>query len=478
MSWGHDLYQRVPGPLRTVAASLRGGYLNSWRYGPETERLVEEAVDREQWDETRWKKWREERLAFVLHRAATAVPFYRDFWHRKRRNGSRASWEIIQNWPVLAKETLRTQPREFLADDAEPRKMFRDHTSGTTGTPLTLFLSRETVRRWYALFECRVRNWNGVGRRDRWAILGGQLVTPVARKKPPFWVWNAASRQLYLSSYHLAPRNIPDYLDAIRRYRASYILGYASSLYSIAQVALEQGMRVPTLRVAISNAEPFFRHQRDAVSEAFGCPARDTYGMAEIVCAASECASGSLHGWPEVGVVEVLGERTEETVAEGETGRLICTGLLNPDMPLVRYETGDRGALPEKTGYCPCGRRLPLIRPVEGRSDDVLITRDGRPVGRLDPVFKSHVGIREAQIIQETLERVRVKVVPAGGFDSTHVRGLTRALQDVLGADMAVVVETVEAIPRTRAGKFRAVVSRIQTGPVLPAVPEGARRRS
>jgi phenylacetate-CoA ligase len=468
------VYGSLPAPLKNVAASLRGWSLRRWRYGPDTERLVEEALERESWAPSRWKVWQEERIAVLLRRAAKRVPYYREQWAERRRAGDRASVENLQNWPILTKETIRTEPRKFLADDAEPRKMFRDYTSGTTGTPLTLFLSRETVHRWYALFECRVRNWNDVGRRDRWAILGGQLVTPVARKKPPFWVWNAASRQLYLSSYHLAPRNIPAYLDAIRRYRVSYVLGYASSLYSIAQVALERGMSVPSLRVAISNAEPFFRHQRDAVCEAFGCPARDTYGMAEIVCAASECASGSLHGWPEVGVVEVLGERTEEAVAGGETGRLICTGLLNPDMPLVRYETGDRGSLPEETGSCPCGRRLPLMRPVEGRSDDVLLTRDGRPVGRLDPVFKSQVGIREAQIIQEALERVRVKVVPAEGFDSTHVRGLTRALQDVLGADMAVVVETVEAIPRTRAGKFRAVVSRIQAGPVLPGVPEGA----
>jgi phenylacetate-CoA ligase len=298
-------------------------------------------------------------------------------------------------------------------------------------------------------------------------------VTPSERKNPPFWVWNAASRQLYLSSYHLAPRNVAAYLEAIQSYRVSYILGYASSLYSIAQVALEQGLSAPPLRVAISNAEPLFLHQRDAISEAFDCPARDTYGMAEIVSAASECPSGSLHEWPEVGVMEVLQEGTDEPVANGESGRLICTGLLNADMPLVRYETGDRGSSPKETVPCACGRRLPLMGRVEGRSDDILLTRDGRPVGRLDPVFKSNIGIREAQIIQETLERVRVKVVPAEGFGSADLRGLRRALQDRLGADMAVVIETVDQIPRTRAGKFRAVVSRIQPGRGIPGNSKG-----
>lgn len=154
-------------------------------------------------------------------------------------------------------------------------------------------------------------------------------------------------------------------------------------------------------------------------------------------------------------------------VAEGETGRLVCTGLLNADMPLVRYETGDRGSSPQDAPSCACGRRLPLMGRVEGRSDD----RDGRPVGRLDPVFKSNIGIREAQIIQETLEQVRVKVVPADGFGIPDMRELTRALHDRLGADMAVV-ETVDQIPRTGAGKFQAVVSRIQPGRGVSDSPE------
>src|SRR5260370_1393096 len=81
------------------------------------------------------------------------------------------------------------------------------------------------------------------------------------RRQPPFWVWNAAFRQLYLSSYHLAPENISAYLGAIEKYRVSYIFGYASALATIAEIALARRWRVPALRVAISNAEPFYEHQ-------------------------------------------------------------------------------------------------------------------------------------------------------------------------------------------------------------------------
>src|SRR5437016_14584366 len=96
------------------------------------------------------------------------------------------------------------------------------HTSGTTGQSLDLWRSKSTERAWYALFEARCRRWYGVSRHERWAILGGQLVTPVGLRRPPFWLWNAALNQLYMSSYHSAPDLVPHYLDSLSRYRIGY----------------------------------------------------------------------------------------------------------------------------------------------------------------------------------------------------------------------------------------------------------------
>ncbi|MGQ9698833.1 MAG: phenylacetate--CoA ligase family protein, partial [Armatimonadota bacterium] len=322
------LYHNLPYPLRVLAVSARGYYLRWWRYGPETERLVEEALERETWSPERWKAWQGERLAYVLHRARHRVPYYRAYWDERERRGDRASWEYLENWPVLKKEPLRAHPHAFVADDCDVRRMFHEHTSGTTGTPLSLWIGRRALRQWYALFEARWRRWYGVSRRDRWGILGGQLVTPFEQTKPPFWVWNFALRQLYLSSYHLSPAFIPTYVDALKRHRVHYLWGYASSLYTVAASALEQGLEVPSMRVAISNAEPLYEFQREAIARAFQCPVRNTYGMSEMVAAASECERGRLHLWPEAGVVEVLANGADEALPLGQTGRLICTGLL------------------------------------------------------------------------------------------------------------------------------------------------------
>jgi len=346
---------------------------------------------------------------------------------------------------VLEKSTLKKGGGRFLPDDSASWRMFEDHTSGTTGTPLKIWSSRKTLQSEYALFEARVRSWNGVTRNDRWAIIGGQMVMPVLQKEPPFWVWNSPMNQLYMSAYHISEETADAYLDAINDYGIKYIVAYPSALYSLARWANRKKRKDVKLQFAVANAEPLYSHQRDEIAEAFGCAVRETYGMAEWAAFASECQQGRLHVSPEVGVLET-----------DDSGDLIATALINEDMPLIRYRVGDRIILSDDS--CDCGRTLPLIKSVEGRSDDVLVTKDGREVGRLDPVFKGFKGISEAQIIQKSVARVLVKYVPDESFDRKALVTLRESLCERLG-DIEIEFEQVDAIPRTVNGKFRSVIS-------------------
>src|SRR5438045_1385471 len=251
------VYHRLPAGARSAVATLRGWYLRRSRYGKSHSALTAEARERDHWTAAQWKTWREERIAYVLHRAATRVPYYRSHWEARRQRGDRAAWDLLENWPLLEKSAVRGDARRFLADDCEPRRMFREHTSGTTGTPVIIWRSRTSLEQLYAIGD------------------------------------------------------------------------------------------LPMLAVH-TNAEPLLTGQREAIAAAFRCPVRETYGMAETVAAASECPNGTLHQWPEFGHVEIMPD-----------GELICTGLLNSDMPLIRYRVGDRGNPPANGGACACGRSLP-----------------------------------------------------------------------------------------------------------------------
>jgi phenylacetate-CoA ligase len=452
---GLGLYQRLPGPLRSFIASVRGLQLRALRYGRETEQLVEQTLERDFWSPEQWETWREERLNFILHRAATQIPYYRDQWTARRQRGDKSSWGYLENWPVLEKEYLREEAKSFVAVDCNRNRLSHSHTSGTTGKPIDLWFDKNTARSWYAVFDARCRRWHGLLRSDRWAILGGQLVTSVQQKRPPFWVWNAPLNQLYMSSYHLAPNLLSHYLNALKSYRISYLYGYTSSLYELALEVLRTGRSDLTMTVAFTNAEPVFDYQRETIEKAFHCPVRETYGMAEMAAGASECEKGSMHLWPEVSWLEI-GEGNSVTNNRA-SGQLIATGLLNTNMPLIRYRLGDQVILRDPSDVCPCGRTLPMVAKIEGRTDDVLYTPDGRSIGRLDPVFKARLPIREAQIVQEALDVIRVRYVPTADYTPVAGRSITERLQARMG-NVRVILEEVDKVPRGTNGKFQAVI--------------------
>ena len=440
------LYHRLPAPARTAAATLRGFYLRAWRYGADFERLVAAAHVRERWTPGQWNAWRDERLGALLERAATRVPYYREAWRARRRAGDRASWELLENWPILEKQTLREHPGAFLADDAG-RDLLREHTSGTSGMPLSIGKNRATLRGLYALAAARARRWYGVLPGDRTARLGGQLVVPFAQRRPPFWVWNAAGRELYMSTFHLAPELVTHYLDALVRYRVVCLTGYTSSLVALAHEVLRAGRVDLRMKVVVTSAEPLGEDQRQAIGAAFGCPVRETYGMTENVAAASECEAGRLHQWPEVGVIETLDEE------------FICTSLINEAMPLIRYRLGDRGRLAPPGDTCPCGRTLPLIAAIEGRTSDLLVTADGRRIFWMNPVLYG-LPVRQGQIVQESVRHIRVRFIPAPAFSEAAGRTLVSRIRDRLG-DVEVALEPVADLPRTSAGKVRAIVAEL-----------------
>jgi phenylacetate-CoA ligase len=179
--------------------------------------------------------------------------------------------------------------------------------------------------------------------------------------------------------------------------------------------------------------------------------------MVEFVAAAGECEHGALHYWPDVGVLELL--RSESDSGDPDAGEFVCTGLQNPEMPLIRYRVGDRGLGPDWEQSCACGRRLPLLQGIQGRVSDVLIAPDGRRVFWLNPVFYGQP-VREAQIVQSSQWHVQVRYVADRGFTSSNAQIINRRLQERLGP-VTVDLMPMHQIPRGPNGKFQPVISHV-----------------
>ncbi len=452
------MYYGLPSCALNIAASLYGYYQTRIRYGSLWERMVPVIELRDGWTSEQWREYQNDRLMFLLKRAVTRIPYYRRL-HASGRFPVEdvKSIDDLSILPILEKDVIRLNPRDFIADDCNPSKLICEQTSGTTGKPVLTYWTSSTYQELFAIFEYRLRRWNGVKYGDNWCMIGGQLVISQKRKHPPFWIWNQPCRQLYMSNYHLAPQFLDYYLDEIKARKIRYMLGFCSSMDVLAIHALERNRTDIKFDFAIGNAEPYLIHQRDRIKEAFQCETRDSYGCSEGVTHAYECAYGNLHLSPDVGITEFI-DQNGEAVPPGEAGELVCTGLLNPNNIFIRYRVGDWAIAGDRDWQCECGRSMPIIKKVEGRTADMIITPDGRRIGLIDPVFRGNLRIKEAQIKQLKAEEFVICCVPCAGFDDSDKSVIMNRFRDRVGC-VNVRIELVDTIPRGNNGKFKFVVN-------------------
>jgi phenylacetate-CoA ligase len=450
------LYWRSPYWVKCWMASAHARRSGRSRFGADYERIVSEIEQRDRWGPEQFVDYQHEQLRAIVTHAAANVPYYRRlFGELGIDSASIQTAADLTKVPVLEKQMARENVDALVDERLDRSTLVTVNTSGTTGTPLDLYRQVEQEAAALAYYDVRCHDVAGVRRRrNRSVSLGGHLVTEPNRAKPPFWVHNRHWNQLYMSSYHLAPQHLGAYAKAIRKFGPDYVEGYPSSVYAVANHIVENDLPPLSLKAAFTTAENLFDHQRDAIRKAFGCPTYSQYGCGEMVVFAAECEAGSMHLTPEFGIVEVLDPDGGPAEA-GTPGDLVCTGLMGFAQPFIRYRLGDVGAL--RVEPCSCGRPLPVLDHIEGRIDAVLITRDGRRIGRLDPVFKGAEGIAEAQIVQDDFDRFRIRIVPGKGYSEADGRVLAKNLMQRTG-EADIQVELVESIERTRAGKFKAVV--------------------
>lgn len=450
------IYYRLPYFLKCIIASFRGFILKGNRT-LNREKYLAEIRDRDTWSKKQIKDFQQKLIKEMLAYCIEYVPYYRDYHNEQSIN---KNWDplVLSNWPILEKEFIRENPDRFMSEKYKKGDLVNIATSGTSGKPMSFWFSREALSHWYALYEYRIKIWNGVKDKDIWANIGGQLICEIGRSKPPFWVYNYAMNQLYLSSYHLRSENICDYVSALQYYKVKYLLGYVSSIFTIANEALKQSIELPKLSVVITNAEPLLEGQREVISKAFNCKVIQTYSGCEFSFSGNENLNNDMFVWPEAGKMEVQGEEGE--IKNHGKGELIVTGLINRAMPLIRYRVGDSVEIIEADrDLMPFDR----IGQILGRTDDLVVTSKGEKVGRLDPVFKFDLKIKEAQIVQEDFEMFTVNVVPDVGFSQMDISIITKRLKDRVGKNVVVNVVSLTEIPRSANGKFKAVISKVRS---------------
>jgi phenylacetate-CoA ligase len=450
------VYQRSPVWLQQLSVASYGVWWYRRRYGKHFRRLVSELEVRDGWSEIQFSAYQESQLDIVLQ-AAWHSPYYAPLLQRAGNTRRTPPLDALRSLPLLTKETLRTRARELLSG-RPGRGTLVYRSSGTTGTPTSIYYTPRFHALETAVPEVRVSRQAGVTHRVRRVMFGVRKVCRFDQERAPFWRFSPVENLAYCSIYHLSREHLPSYLTFLRRFAPAVVSGFPSALFAVAQYALEHSDLPLPAKAIFTTSETVTPRIRETLEAAWRCRVWDRYGAVEGAVFASECEHGRYHTSPDVGIIEILDD-AGRPCPPGVVGSLVCTGLQNTLQPLLRYRIGDVASWAEEQ-QCPCGRQTPVLDGIEGRYEDMCVTADGRRVLRFDTVFKGDLRIGEAQVVQEKLNEFVVNVVPKNGFGALDVESIVENMRLHVGHAQTRVV-AVPFIQRTSSGKFRAVVCKL-----------------
>ena len=464
MKYGNGLPQRVydlsPVPVQNLMTSVYGLALRHKVYGRYF-RYYFERLQQTQWlSDAEMTAYQAERMRPFLEYASLHSAYWKDQFRSVGFDPNcYRSPEDLRRLPVLQKETLRQQQQQIESDEyLVGKKRYQSvHSSGTTGTAIHVKVSQECFEREYA-FRWVHRSWGGNHLGDKVATFAGHPVVPTVRMEPPFWRLNWLERQVLFSSQHITPETLPHYADQLVCMQPDLIHGYPSSLYLVASYLNAEGIDTVRPKAVYTCAETLLDYQRTLIESVFGCKVFNWYGNTELTAHIVECEKGSLHVKSDHSLIEIIRE-DGEPARPGEIGEMVGTGFGNYATPLIRYATGDTARVSDRR--CECGRPGPIIEELIGRVEDIIVTPDGRHVGRLDHVFKDMLNVAEAQILQDTVHAVRIRMVKRPEFGESDMRLLEQELRLRLGPAIRLDYEFMDRIPRLPNGKFRFAVSKV-----------------
>jgi phenylacetate-CoA ligase len=400
-----------------------------------------------------------DRLQTLVMHAYKHVPFYRQrFEAAGIQPADVRSLSDLQHLPVLTKADLRAHADddEMIAAGQRKETLRRNATGGSTGSPVVFYQDGQQ-RLFSAANKRRYRGWYGFQLGDKVAFLWG-----APRDLADGWrsrLRQTLRRQRWLNAYHISAQDVQRFLLMLERWRPRLIVGYVSVLDLLAGYMKDNGVETARPWAIEAAAEKLWADQRVRIEAAFHAPVYDVYGSREFGTIAAECqAHNGLHVMSDTCLVEVV--RDGQPVGPGELGEILVTSFTNRAMPLIRYQIGDLGRLSDETP-CPCGRSLPRLDEVVGRSNALVTTARGEYVhgAFFSRLFYGVPGIQQFRVHQRSLLEVDVSYVSETPIAPGVEVGLREQILDNLGQQVKLSIRHVGDIPPLPSGKMGYLVS-------------------
>lgn len=429
-----------------------------WPGGLEVRRNLRE-LERTQWlahDEL--GAWQFARIKELIGYAYEQVPYYRDLYRRLDVHPEDIrTFQDFQSLPFLTKEDVRSHLEAMISPVLRSGAL-TDHTGGSTGKPLRFVVDR-SFHRWDAALEFRGRGWYGAREGDKIALIWG------AQRDMHMWSQRARLkakivRERYLNAFSMTESKMRAFAEMLVRWQPDVLRAYGSALSLFARFLEQEGIGRIQPRIIELTAEKVTGPERRFLEEVFQCPVADWYSSREMGTIAFQCPQGGRHVC-ETRYLELIADGNVQ--GPGQMGEVVITSLHQFTMPFIRYKLEDIAVY--DSNPCACGRGLPVLREVVGRTNDYLVTVDGQFVHPeyFADVLMLRPEIARYQIHQPDEEHITVRLACKEGVDQAWLEGVRQELQVFLGGRTQILLETVDELPLTPAGKHRFIISQIKS---------------
>jgi phenylacetate-CoA ligase len=303
--------------------------------------------------------------------------------------------------PILTKKDIQIPLSNLLSIPYLNQKLFRNNTSGSTGTPFFFAKDKYSHAMTWALIHDRYR-WHGIeyGKSLQARFYGiplNGLKYYIEKTK------DLIAKRIRFPVFDLSEKKLWEFIETFKKYPFEYINGYTSSLVYFASFCCDNNINLkhicPSLKVCFPTSEMCSLQDKDILKKGFGIDIAVEYGCAEMDVIAFEDKEGDWIISNENVFVEVVDEHGF-VLPDGKEGRIVLTSLFNKSIPLYRYDVGDIGILkPERKG------KYQVLEKLIGRVNEFAILPSGRKIPALTFYYITKMLIQEKFKIKEFVIR-------------------------------------------------------------------------